>query len=719
MLGRDFNNPVVLHESDSGDKYDNSAPSVPKATSLRGSCEKNVLCSRGFRHGGLGGPCNKGLGAPICSDLDRSEVEEDEACVECAGKSSPEGNEMLLCDGCDKGFHQQCLVPPLAIVPVSEWLCDSCAPAAAAAANATANALATASKPPAKLADHVKKCGGQRSMINVYTCTTTFRNGSSCSDTVYESPQGKRFRSLVEVARFLGLEGAVRGRRAAPPTRTAPPALLPRKSVPPSVPSRPPSAPQRKRSVRLPEPEDLHVGRRLKVFMDNGWWTAKIVEVVQQLSFSGRSTCEYRILHDKDGVILTCDLQDPAYVYEFISDDEPSDEFVPNFKRRAPKQGVPSASSPKGLNGGLIENAAPQRALKLSAAPTPQLAAKPQPAQLTPSAKRQRQSAGSASSDGGGTTQRVIVARTNPLHWQPESAVSQAVAGAISAVLARARDESAASSDDLPIMRKLRAMEWFAGSGRLSFALALQHGWEVVIHDRNQNAVEWVQHGVKPDGRQFISSEKEFITEVTIGEFYQQSSPPFDYFHFSIDCSSFSVLGHPGQFRNFENDFLGQHKSCAAGNQMVHKMLDLISAQLSRNEYFLFTVENPETGKLKDHAMIQGKLTAPCEHGGLGATAVVVNFCWFATESEGIPFRKPTIIWTNSPTLIRELGAHLPPSKRSRYVCERTSPCQFYQQGHRPVARNCAAATPFPRLLAELIARCISFDASAQRWRQV
>ena len=445
--------------------------------------------------------------------------------------------------------------------------------------------------------------------------------------------------------------------------------------------------------------------------MSGIWWTAKIVEAVQCIPNSGKGTTEYRIRHDKDGVILQYDLQDPYFAYELMSDGEPIDEFVETL---APKQArTLAASSPKGLNGGLAEDAALQRALRLSAVPTPQPTAKLK--QLTPP-KRQRQSTGSASSDVDGVTQRVIVTRTDPLHWRPDNAVSRAVTEAIFAVLARVRDQSAASSDDLPIMRKLRGTEWFAGSGRLSFALALQHDWQVIIHDRDPTAVEWVQHGVQEDGTKLIFSCKEFL-EVEIGSFYQQ--PPYDFFHFSMDCSSFTVLGHAGQFRNAKNDYLGEHELCKVGNQIVQKMLDMISMQLDRNKNFLFTIENPQTGKFKDHPMVQAKLTAPREHGGLGATPIALDFCWFKATKEDKPFRKRTMIWTNSPSLIRELGEHRPPSTCSRFLCERTSPCPFFQQDHRPVAGNCAAATPFPRLLTELIARCITLDASAQRWRRL
>ena len=474
-----------------------------------------------------------------------------------------------------------------------------------------------------------------------------------------------------------------------------------------------PSAPQRTgRLVRLPEPDDPYVGKRLKVAVDGAWWTAKIIEAVQCISFTGKGTTEYMVQFDKDGVPLQQDLQDPNFVFEWLSEGEPIDEFE---ERLAPKQvrTLAASSSKCPNNGRLTEDAA----LQLSAAPTPQPTAKPQ--QLTtPTTKRQRKSTASASSsEANGTAQRVIVPRTDPVHWRPETAVSKAVSEAICAVLAHARDRSAASSDDLPVMRKLRATEWFAGSARLSFALALQHDWEVVIHDIDPDAIEWAQHDVQEDGKNLIYCGKEFLSEVEIGSFYQQ--PPYDFFHYSIDCSSFSTLGHAGQFRNAGNDYLGEHEAAKVGNQMVHKMLDMISMQLDRNKNFLFTIENPQTGKFKDHPMVQAKLTAPREHGGLGATPVAVDFCWFKAAHEERPFQKRTMIWTNSPSLIRELGEHRPPSVCSRFLCERSSPCRFFQQGHRPVAGNCAAATPFPRRLAELIARCITLDASAQRWRRL
>ncbi|KAJ1914399.1 hypothetical protein H4219_004817 [Mycoemilia scoparia] len=41
-------------------------------------------------------------------------------------KKSEDDEHMLICDGCDKGFHMYCLTPPLKTVPANDWYCDKC-----------------------------------------------------------------------------------------------------------------------------------------------------------------------------------------------------------------------------------------------------------------------------------------------------------------------------------------------------------------------------------------------------------------------------------------------------------------------------------------------------------------------------------------------------------------------------------------------------------------
>ncbi|XP_073073491.1 PHD and RING finger domain-containing protein 1 isoform X3 [Manis javanica] len=65
------------------------------------------------------------------------EEEEDPTFCEVCGRSNRE-DRLLLCDGCDAGYHMDCLEPPLQEVPVDEWFCPECvAPGAAPAIDAS------------------------------------------------------------------------------------------------------------------------------------------------------------------------------------------------------------------------------------------------------------------------------------------------------------------------------------------------------------------------------------------------------------------------------------------------------------------------------------------------------------------------------------------------------------------------------------------------------
>lgn len=48
----------------------------------------------------------------------------DSACMVCGNGESEES--ILLCDGCDDGYHTFCLIPPLTSVPKGEWRCPKC-----------------------------------------------------------------------------------------------------------------------------------------------------------------------------------------------------------------------------------------------------------------------------------------------------------------------------------------------------------------------------------------------------------------------------------------------------------------------------------------------------------------------------------------------------------------------------------------------------------------
>lgn len=56
-----------------------------------------------------------------------STPDKDQACQVC-GSTEANRLRMLLCDGCDEGYHLKCLSPPLTSVPAGDWFCPQCEP---------------------------------------------------------------------------------------------------------------------------------------------------------------------------------------------------------------------------------------------------------------------------------------------------------------------------------------------------------------------------------------------------------------------------------------------------------------------------------------------------------------------------------------------------------------------------------------------------------------
>lgn len=61
---------------------------------------------------------------PDCLDEKHNGDDGDTDCVVCQNGDSEEGNLILLCDGCDKGFHQNCV--NLRKIPKGNWYCGAC-----------------------------------------------------------------------------------------------------------------------------------------------------------------------------------------------------------------------------------------------------------------------------------------------------------------------------------------------------------------------------------------------------------------------------------------------------------------------------------------------------------------------------------------------------------------------------------------------------------------
>lgn len=62
----------------------------------------------------------------FCVAFTESDVDEvdDCACEKCGKKDHPEW--ILLCDGCDNGWHCSCLRPALLVIPEGDWFCPPC-----------------------------------------------------------------------------------------------------------------------------------------------------------------------------------------------------------------------------------------------------------------------------------------------------------------------------------------------------------------------------------------------------------------------------------------------------------------------------------------------------------------------------------------------------------------------------------------------------------------
>ncbi|TLD12017.1 uncharacterized protein PgNI_04011 [Pyricularia grisea] len=64
------------------------------------------------------------VGAKDDADNDDDTVTDEEVCVICSLPHSEPPNEILFCDNCDKGYHQDCYNVP--VIPKGDWLCRDC-----------------------------------------------------------------------------------------------------------------------------------------------------------------------------------------------------------------------------------------------------------------------------------------------------------------------------------------------------------------------------------------------------------------------------------------------------------------------------------------------------------------------------------------------------------------------------------------------------------------
>uniref|UniRef100_A0A8C8AAI1 PHD and ring finger domains 1 n=1 Tax=Otus sunia TaxID=257818 RepID=A0A8C8AAI1_9STRI len=156
--------------------------------------------------------------------------EDDPTFCEVCGRSDRE-DRLLLCDGCDAGYHMECLNPPLSEVPVDEWFCPACAPMGVSAAADTdhvseeevAALMADVIPTTSRLRPHVRTRAIARTRQSERVRATVNRNRITTAQQIQHVPRYLMSSLLDETieAVVAGLNTAIYQRPLAPrpPTR--------------------------------------------------------------------------------------------------------------------------------------------------------------------------------------------------------------------------------------------------------------------------------------------------------------------------------------------------------------------------------------------------------------------------------------------------------------------------------------------------------------------
>ncbi|XP_071617668.1 PHD and RING finger domain-containing protein 1 isoform X2 [Heliangelus exortis] len=158
-----------------------------------------------------------------------SDGEDDPTFCEVCGRSDRE-DRLLLCDGCDAGYHMECLNPPLSEVPVDEWFCPGCAPMGGSAAADTdhvseeevAALVADVTPTTSRLRPHVRTRAIARTRQSERVRATVNRNRITTAQQIQHVPRSLMSSLLDETieAVVAGLNTAIYQR---PLTPRAPP----------------------------------------------------------------------------------------------------------------------------------------------------------------------------------------------------------------------------------------------------------------------------------------------------------------------------------------------------------------------------------------------------------------------------------------------------------------------------------------------------------------
>lgn len=124
----EFEDHVLTHIIEEVPEKVSSIHSISSGRSLAADDEAEIdLVSSGVEEDELGEGETKG----------DEEEEDDIVCILCNDGSEHQDNQIVICDGCDLGYHQKChptLIPDYQLqVQNIEWLCYQCEPASTSA----------------------------------------------------------------------------------------------------------------------------------------------------------------------------------------------------------------------------------------------------------------------------------------------------------------------------------------------------------------------------------------------------------------------------------------------------------------------------------------------------------------------------------------------------------------------------------------------------------
>ncbi|XP_061855266.1 PHD and RING finger domain-containing protein 1 isoform X2 [Colius striatus] len=156
-----------------------------------------------------------------------SNGEDDPTFCEVCGRSDRE-DRLLLCDGCDAGYHMECLNPPLSEVPVDEWFCPACAPMGVSATADTDHVseeevtalMADAAPTTSRLRPHVRTRAIARTRQSERVRATVNRNRITTAQQIQHVPRYLMSSLLDETieAVVAGLNTAIYQRPLTPRT---------------------------------------------------------------------------------------------------------------------------------------------------------------------------------------------------------------------------------------------------------------------------------------------------------------------------------------------------------------------------------------------------------------------------------------------------------------------------------------------------------------------